>query len=241
MADGLPSLSGLNIPMPTGPGQLSITFPGGATLSATEGFDTGDPNTIVRSLMAQVGSALMPLQPFFMTLDVIIKILDTFNSIPKSITTLNPQPLIQAIVELTEAVAKLLGLIPQLSVPIMIKGILEAIITQMMGIRAEMQAQIEHATKLAEAEQAASQLGNAELQAVIQNARDNMAAQMQNFNASMGPMQVLVTLMNLLNKLAGLPEIGAMGSLGDSVGQEVLDAIDTIVDAMTQALQAIPV
>jgi hypothetical protein len=241
MADGLPSLSSLNVVLPTGPGPLNITFPGGATLSATQGYDTGDPNTIVRSLMAQVGAALMPLQPFFMTLDVIQKILDTFNSIPKSILTLNPQPLIEAIVELTKAIAKLVQLVPQLSVPVLIKGIIEAVIVQMQGIRQEMQAQLEHQTQLATAEQRASELGNAELQAVLQAARDNMAAQLQNFNTSMGPMQVLIVLMNILNQLAGLPEVGAIGSLGDSVGQEVIDVIDTVIDTMTQALEALPI
>lgn len=241
MALGLPGLGDLCISMSLGPGELCIQMPGGVRLCAQYGFDTGDGGAIVRSLLAQVNSALMPLQPFFMGLDLVKAIVDCVQAVPDAITQLDPSGIIECVPDMVEKLTALLQLLPQLSIPVMIKHILEALVVALIALRGQLAALIAHNARLIAAGLRATELGNVELQTVIDCATGNLSAQLANHNAAMLPLNRLVGVVNLMLELAGLDPIELMPSLGDELTADVLDVLDGAISALQIASGAIPV
>ncbi|NUP12875.1 MAG: hypothetical protein HOW73_43100 [Polyangiaceae bacterium] len=239
MAAGLPDLSSLCVPLSTGPGELCVQLPGGATLCATAGFEYGDPLAIVQGMLGQINAALTPLSPFFNTLEFVTAVGDFVKGVPEALLTLNPEPLVTPIVDIGKAVGKLAALVPQMSVPLLIVSILDVVVVGLLGLRSEMMAMMAQQQKLAAAAARASALGNVHLQVIVDCATENLDAQMQNTNASLAPLNRLVGLLNALLELAGLPCLQTM-SIGSEIGQAALDAIDFILDALQTAKAAIP-
>lgn len=241
MATGLGSISEFCVPISIGPGQICVTFPGGTTLCAQQGFETGDANAITRSLMGQINSALMPLQPFFNTLDVIKAITDCVQAIPDCILQLSPEPILSCIPDLVKKLKKLLELIPQLSVPVLIATIIDAIIVALIGLRTELAALIAQQASILAAQTRAAALGNVALRTVTECAIEDMKAQLANYNESMKPIQRLMGVLNTLLAIAGLPEIDIFPGLGDELTEELFTVVDAIVDALEIARKGLPV
>lgn len=241
MADILPDLSDFCFALSTGPGELCIEMPGGARLCAQAGFDTGDLGEITKSLFAQINSALAPLQPFFNILDVLKCIMDCIMAIPDCIgPPPDPSGLLNCIPNLQKAVDKLLKLLPQLSIPIMIKSILHTIIVGLQGVRLKLLALIKQVERIIAASLKATALGNLQLQIVVDCANNNMDAQLQNLNAGMAPLNRLLGLMNVLCELAGLPCIPPIGGLA-AIGEDALAPLDAIIKILQALEAAIPV
>ena len=93
------------IEIPEIPDPFSITLPGGVSMESI-------------NLMEQIQPALTPLMPLFDIIDTVVAVFNCIKAIPD---TLGPPPdptvLAACIPELAEKVAKLLKLIPQLSLP----------------------------------------------------------------------------------------------------------------------------
>lgn len=223
----------------TGPGELCITFPGGATLCAQAGFDVGDPATIVKSLLGQINTALVPLAPFFDMLDLFKAIFDCIQAIPDCITQLNPGNLLNCIPHLAKAVNKLLALIPPFPIFVMVKGILRTIIVGLQGVKLKLKALIDHALRISRAGLRAAQTGNLNLQAVVDCAAGNLDAYLQNMNAEFAPLNRLIGLVNVLLELAQLECIPAIGGIA-SVSEEALIPLDAIIEFLTIIEAAIP-
>lgn len=223
-----------------GPGETCIRFPGGASLCAQYGFDSGDVNEVVRSLMGQVNSALMPLNPFFKVIDAFKAVGDCVSAVPDAITQLDVTGLLECVPTMVQKIAALLALLPQLSVPVLAKDILSAMVIALVGIRQEIAACIRQNTRLIAAELRAAELGNEELATVVVCAKANLSAQLANHNASMGPLNQLVGVVNYLLGLAQLPEIELMPDLGDELSASVLDTIDVAINVVQVAADAIP-
>lgn len=132
--------------IPEIPDPFSITLPGGVSMESI-------------NLMEQIQPALTPLMPIF---DTVVAVFNCIKAIPD---TLGPPPdptvLAACIPELAEKVAKLLKLIPQLSIPLTIIGIIDLIIdtlrqarTLLLHLQAQMQqitGAIDRATDLEDA------------------------------------------------------------------------------------------
>lgn len=241
MATGLGSLPEFCVPISIGPGQICVTFPGGVTLCAQQGIETGDANQITRSLMGQINSALMPLMPFFNTLDVIKAIIDCIQAIPDCILQLSPEPILSCIPDLVKKLKKLLELIPQLSVPVLIATIIDAVIVALIGLRAELASLIAQQARILAAETRAAQLGNVALRTITDCATENMQAQLANYNESMKPLQRLVGVLNTLLAIAGLPELDVFPALGEELSTDMFTVLDRIVDGLEIARKALPV
>lgn len=230
----LPDLASKCVVLQTGLGELCIELPGGAKLCASASVELGDPLAIARELLAQANTALAPLTPFFNMIDVFKAVLDCITAIPEAILTLNPQPVIECVVNLTKAIDKLLALIPALSIPILAKSLLDALIAGLQGIRAKILAMIHATEKLAAAATLATETGNFQLQLVVDCANGNMDAQLENLNASMAPLNRLIGILNVLLELAGLDCVPALGTFA-----EVSDAVLAPLDATIELLEAI--
>ena len=240
MAAGLPSLSDQCTQLSLGPGELCVRFPGGVTLCAQQGFDRGDANEIARSVLAQMNAALMPLAPFFTTLEFVKAVSDFAQGIPKAIASLSPQPIVEPLADIAKAVTKLLGMAPQRSVPVLIRDTLNLILVQLIGLRGEIGAMLAFQQRLAASAARAVDLGNAELQFVVDCATGNLAAQLANHNAAMAPLNKLLLVVNILLELASLPPIELLPGLGEQLSPEVLDVLDVTITVLEGALAAIP-
>lgn len=236
----IPSLETTCIELSTGLGELCIEFPGGAKICASAGVELGDPGEIVKNLLAQVNTALAPLQPFFNILDVLKAMLDCIKAIPDALgPPPDPSAIIGCIPGLIKAVDKLLAMLPPLSIPIMVKSILRVIIEGLKGLRAKLLAMIRHAERILAAGLAAAELGNVQLQLVVDCASGNLDAQFENMNAGFAPLNRLIGLLNVLLDLAGLDCIPALSGLLD-ISEDALAPLDATIALLEQLLALIP-
>jgi hypothetical protein len=232
-------LGAICTPLNTGPGELCVTFIGGATLCAQTGYELGDPTTIVTSLLSQLNSALAPLQPFFTILDFVKAVFDCIKAIPDCLgPPPSPQPILSCISGLTEVVNKLLQLIPPFPILRMVKGILNVIIVGLEGLKSRLQAIIDQTTRVLNAATKAAQTGNVSLLGIVDCAQGNLDVQKANLNASLAPLNRLIGVVNLLLELAGedcIPAIGEVDALGPL--QDVIDFLTAIYNAIPDAPQ----
>lgn len=221
----------------TGPGELCVPFPGGATLCAQVGYDIGDPSTIVKSMLAQLNTAMVPLTPFFDVLDFVKAVSDCIHAIPDSLgPPPSPQPIIDCLGGLAKAVSKLLAMIPPFPIFAMVKGILTVITTGLQGLKLKIQALLNHQLRITAAATIAAQTGNVGLTAVVDCASGNIDAQWHNLNAELAPLNRLIGAINVFLKLAGsdcIPAIGGVASDSSALG-----ALQAIIDLL-QAVNAV--
>jgi hypothetical protein len=145
-----------------------VTFIGGATICAQDGYEIGDPTDIVISMLGQLNAALAPLQPFFTILDFVKAVFDCIKAIPDCLgPPPSPSPIVSCISGLTDVVNKLLQLIPPFPILAMVKGILLVIITGLEGLKQRLEAIQEHTIRVLNAATKASQTGNLGLQGLV--------------------------------------------------------------------------
>lgn len=221
------------------PGELCITFPGGGQLCAHLGFDSGDLTGITQSLIADLNAALMPLVPIFNVMDVVKLIFDAIKAVPGMIgPPPQPQKLLQLIPQIQKVVDKLLALFPPMSVPVLIKSILNVIITALLGLRNDIVAMISAQQRCIAAATKAAQLGNITFSAAADCAQQNLNVLMQNKNASLGPLNRLIGLVNFFMDLIGLgciPLVPGFDSLTNAA-LAPLDALIKVLEAIRDAI-----
>jgi hypothetical protein len=221
-------------------GQLCVTFPGGTRVCAQFGYELGDPTEIVKSLIAQVNSALAPLGPFFDMLDCLKKIVDCVQAIPDS---LGPPPDPTAIADclpgLLEAINKLLKLVPPFPIFQLVGEILDVLITFLVGLRGTIQTLILKQGRLLAGATRAAELGNIDLATAIDCAQGNLEVQVQNLNIGLGAINRLVGVVNLLMELAGLGCLPPFGELA-AASLDALQPIDDLIAFLQGVRAAIP-
>ena len=218
----------------------SIQFPGGITLEAgSAGDDYPTALGLTTNLLSQAGPVMGGLAPFFTLLDVVIKLFETVKAIPDSILSLNPQPLIEAIQELTQAVAEVVKLIPQLSLPVMIVGLIDTIIIFLEGLVPELVALGELQTKADGIRSAGEDEGIQRLIDFADCLDADVASQTDALSKSLGPVGQIIEVMNILLSLAGLPAIPGIGDFSDPAGGATLLA--DFVEVLSAIRDTIPV
>ena len=220
---------------------LSVTFPGGAELSVQlPTVSIPDPTELSKQLMAQANAALMPLVPIFNILDVVLALFECVKAIPDSLgPPPDPSKLVGCIPDLAAKANKLLKLIPQLSIPLMIVGLIDVLITFLEGIRGQLKAIIDAQVRIAQAGLRAAELGNVQLQLVVDCANANIDAQMKSIGEGAAPVNRLIGVINLFMGLAGLEPLPDLANLGTDA-QAALDPIDLVIDQLKTARSAIP-
>lgn len=214
-------------------GELRITLPGGAVISPQSGVELGDNLAVARSLIAQVNAALTPLVPIFNVIDVVKLIFDALGAVT------NPFRLAEILAELAQKIDALLQLLPQYSVPLLVRQLIDVLIVTLRGLQDELRAIIAQQARIAAAATVAAQPGNVALQAVVDCANGKLEKQLANLNASMAPLNRLIGLVNLLLGLAGLPELPTFTELGEDA-EAALGALDVAINALETAQAALP-
>jgi hypothetical protein len=221
---------------------LSVTFPGGAELSVQlPTVSIPDPTELSKQLMAQANAALMPLVPVFNILDVVLALFECVKAIPDSLgPPPDPTKLAACIPDLAAKANKLLKFIPQLSIPLMVVGLIDVLITFLEGIRGQLEAIIAAQVRIAQAAARAAELDNAQLQLVLDCANGNIEAQMKSIGEGAAPVNRLIGVINVFMSLAGLKPLPDLANLGTDA-QAALEPINLIIDQLETARSAIPV
>lgn len=219
---------------------LSIDLPGGISLTAKlEAGQFPSLPGIVASLLGELNAALTPLMPIFRIIDVVIAIIEFCKAIPDS---LGPPPdptlLIKRLQLLLKAAAKLLALLPPLSIPIMIVGICKTITAALLAMIQELEHSLQAQARLDLARERAAGLaldpflleGAAALEASIDCAQIDLDLAVSVMGSSLGPLNKFIDLLNALAGLAGLPQLVSIEASGDASGmlQPLKDAVNVL-------------
>lgn len=220
-----------------------IALPGGAVLTPLLAVAGGDPGAILDSLLAQAGTALAPLAPIFKVLAALMSIKGVADAIPKLIGP-PPDPLafFAAVEDLALKITDVAKLLPQLTVPLMAKSVLDTVIAGLQGLKVKLQAMMAAQERTLAASQRASLLPNGPaknaLMQIADCATNNLATQLANENKAMGTLNQLIALLNTLIQLVpGVPCIPTLEST-PSISQEAIDALDTVIGVL-EGLSAI--
>lgn len=211
--------------------ELCVQFPGGAKLCATwpsDGIPTSDELT--KSLMAQVNTALAPMMPIFDILDVLVAMVNCIKAVEKCLgPPPDPTELVKCFPSLAKAMAKVLQLIPQLSVPVLIGGILDVLIANLKGMRARIVTLLTKQAKILAAEAYVFASGSRQLRTAVDCAKENLTATMVNLNKDASAIGQLVAIVNLLLELAGLQAINLDVSTLSGDLTEAVAPLDAII------------
>lgn len=218
--------------------QLCVTFPGGVTICAQTGLDTGDVTATTRALSAQLNTALAPFAPILLTIEAVVALMNAVKAIPEAIgVPPDPTKLAEAIPKAIEAVAKVAG-IPA-GVLATMKGILLAIIESVRALLGELSAIATAQAGLAEIEELSMLPGNEVLRAVFECETANLATDIANQNASMQPInQILALVSSVLEPLIG-KGVPGFADITDA-SAETLETIASVLDVIAAVVSLLP-
>ena len=237
----LPDLGTYCVALTVTPQDVSITFPGGGSLAAQLpdlGFP--DPMQLAKQLMAEANAALAPLTPVFNLIEVVLALHQAVKAIPDAISHLDPSQIADALPDVARKAAKLAPLVPQLSVPLLMVGLLDALLLFLDGLSTQLRAIVEHEARIQRAADRAALLGNAQLQVVVGCARDQVDAQMASLGQSFGGLHRLIALANALATIAGLSLVPSLADLGADA-QSALAPVTDAIHALSVFRHSIPV
>jgi hypothetical protein len=207
------------------PDPLEITLPGGITMAHI-------------NLVEIIQPALAPLVPLFNIVDTVVSIFNCLKAVPEVIT--NPGAIIECLGDLGKAIGKLLHLIPQLSVPVMIIGLIDMLIATLKQARnqfAHLNKQIEQITEVVDK---AKELNDPTLMAIAQCAEANVAQESANVGKQLASLGRLLGIINLFMGLIGGPEIPDFGDMAGKPLDEVIEVIDALINALKGVRDTIP-
>lgn len=217
------------IEIPEIPDPFNLTLPGGINIEHI-------------NLMEVIQPALTPLVPFFNIIDTIVAIFNCVKAIPD---TLGPPPdptaLAACLPDLAEKVNQLLKLIPQLSLPLTIVGLIDLVIDTLRQARTELMHLQQQMEQILNVIDRATDLDDAGLSAIAQCAQANVAQEAANVGKSLAAMGKLIGLLNLFLGMVGAPEIPDLSDLAGRPLDDVVKPLDAIVKALETVRSAVPV
>jgi hypothetical protein len=237
----IPDLESLCVQLTVTPQTLSVTFPGGASVDAQlPDLGFADPLQLAKQLMGQANAALAPLGPVFDVIDTILALYKAVQAIPDAISHLDPSKIADALPDVAKKASKLLALVPQLSVPLMVVGLIDVLLAFLGGLSGQLRAIVDQQARIQKAADRAAQLGAAQLQVVVGCALEYVDAQMTSLAESVAPVTRLLALINVFAEIVGLSPLPDFPNLGQDA-QAALQPLDDAVQILQTFRRAIPV
>lgn len=216
------------IELPEIPDPFAITLPGGITIQQI-------------NLMEAIQPALTPLIPLFDIVDTIVAVFNCVKAIPDSLgPPPDPTVLAACIPELADKVAKLLRLIPQLSLPYTIIGIIDLLIDALRQARTQILHLQQQMVQILGAIDRARNLKDAGLMAITSCAEANVAQEAANVGKMLASLGKLIGLLNLFLGMVGGPEIPDLSDLAGRPLDEAIPPIDDMIKTLQVARSAVP-
>lgn len=233
--------------------KLQIVFPGGFNLQGQAGTDVPDCLDTARGLLSQLNAALGPLGPL---LNMILTVIDLFKCVQAIPDSLGPPPdptkLIAAIERVEADIDKLLGVVPEVSVPRLIKSVLGLIVQMLTGIRNRLASLADFQNAISVLKDRQTVLGNMpngvgafaaqQVSISIGCSTASLQTQVAGLNSGLAPLAALLEIIQELASLVGIELPALPASLSD--GLEIsadLPPLDNLITVLSEAASAIPV
>lgn len=216
------------------PASIEIVLPGGATLVAgLTSSIVGTSSELARQMFGQISSALAPILPLLDLVDAVTSMTECIKAVPSALVELDPTKLIECAPNMISAVAKVANLIPPLSLPATIKGILDTLIVALEGVKQDLEGAKLQLDRLLEAGTASQLPGNSPLVAIVACAQSLYDAVMQYTANTAAPLNRLIGLANLLLSLIppGSLVIPCIGGL-DGAPQPIIDLLEKFIQTL---------
>ena len=227
-------------------GPSDICLPGGLCLSYIWDAVGKIPHAADMQLdfLSQIGPAMAPMKPLFDILDTVLAIFRCVKAIPDCITQLDVTELLQCIPDLAKAIDNMLKLIPQLSLPKLVKAILHNLAALLRSVALDLRNIERQIKRIAEGIDRAAHLNDSTLNGLLTCAQKNTEQLTLSTAQALQGIGRIILLVNILIGLFGgdaLPCFGA--GLMDSVdeGFDVLvDLLTAIADMLDEMADMIP-
>lgn len=227
------------VTLPSPPTPLRLRFPGGITLEGIPNLEGGiiTPLGSIQALLAATTPALAGLQPVFLIIDAVTKVVAVIQAVPGLIVG-NAVDFLEALGEAVKAAAALAQLQPALSLPLLLADLISAMIATLQALRDEVTEFAALSTQADAIIAAAQAAGDAAMEAEGNCYKAQAEAYGQHVIASLGPMG---QLMDIAGQLAGLmPSPPALPSIGDATGLD-LDALADFLDTLISTFEAVEI
>ena len=129
---------------------------------------------------------------------------------------------------------------PQLSLPLLVRQVLDLIIDTLRRARREIVYLQSQMQRILEAIDRASDLDDAGLMAIIQCARANVEQEARNVGKMLASLGRLIGLVNLFLGILGLPQVPDLSDLAGQPLDEVIEPLDQLIATFEAAKQAVP-
>ena len=212
------------IPLDEVPDPMEITLPGGISIEHID-------------LLQVIQPALTPLVPIFNIVDTVVSL---FNCI-KAVMTMDVKTIGQCIPDLAENVGKLVKMVPQLSLPLMLIGLIDLVLAALSQARDELvhlQNQMKQISRMVDR---AKELNDAALYDFYLCASNHINMEARNVGKNLASLGRLFGLINLFMSMIGAPQIPDLSSLAGKPLDEVIDPLDSLVKALKTARKAVPI
>ncbi len=208
-----------------------ICLPGGMCLSYVWDGIGKIPSVADVSLdfYSQIGPALTPLKPLFDILDTVLAIFRCVKAIPDAITSLDPRELLNCFPALAKLIDQLLKLIPQLSIPKMIKAALKNMGKLLRAIASDIEYIKSQLQRIADMIDRAADLNDVKMNGFLVCAQQDVQDSVMSTAEALKGIGRIVLLLNIFIGMIGGEEIPCFGS----IVEDNLDSLDVIIDLLT--------
>lgn len=217
---------------------LKVTLPGGAVIPVMVPEVFPSELQIAKALIGQASGAMAPLVPVFNLIDAMLSVKDFAEAVPGVIT--DPGALVSAIEKLIEKITKLAGLIPQLSVPLMLLDLIDVTITALGGVVTQLEAVAVQTAKIATSEALAAEPGNESLLEVVDCAKGLLAKMNAGISEGLGPINSFFAMINIFLGLLSLGQIPDLSALPEDTA-EAIEALGAVVKLLQDLRATIPI
>lgn len=208
---------------------------------------TFDP---MRGLLGQFGAVLAPFMTLFKIVGFAKDITDALKAIPDCITQLSPQPLVSKLALVVQDIDQLLGVLPPVSAPVIVQGVVGALITYLQGLRSQiggLQASASIAATLevnAASLEATDPNAAGELTAIVQLAIGDSVAAVSTLDAQSCSFNQLIGTITTICQLVGLPApalLPCFGGASPSSAVDLLSSLSEVLAAIDAAIELLNV
>ena len=218
-----------------------ICFPGGFCLSHIWDGVNKIPHLadLPLDFFSQIGPALAPLKPLFDVLDTALAIFRCVKAVPDAITNLDPSELFKCMPELAALIDKLLKLIPQISIPKLIKTAIHNLAMLLRAIAADLRYLQSQLQRIADMIDRAAQLNDVKLTGFLSCAQNTIDQQTMSTAEALKGIGRIVLLINIFIAMIGGEELPCFGTLMSDHLAEGFDAVIEILTALATVLDEI--
>lgn len=221
---------------------LRLSLPGGLVVAGVATQVGATSLSQALALVEAAGPAMAPLGPVFSIIDALLAVKAFAEAVPGLIT--NPGALVDAITDLVAKITRLGSLIPQLSVPLMLIGVIDAAIALLSGLALELGTIAAQEARIAAATAHAATLPagpGAALLTITAAATAAVAIQKGDVAQSLAGAGPLLGIATTFGGLIGLGGVSVDVDVTAGSTQDAVDALDAAVVVLQTFRGSIPV